>query len=60
MEIEMEMEIGSGLGLAGLGWAGLGWDLALWRPGGLEKAEQHSLACKRTTDSSHRIKMDTC
>ena len=77
MEIEMEMKIGSGLGLAGLvcltdwtglDWtgpdsslaAGLGWDLVTEQPGGLEKTEQHWLARKRNTDSSHRIKMATC
>ncbi len=66
----------AGLGWSGLGWTGLtdclnrsgldwtgldpcGWT-GTWWPGGLEKPEQHSLARKRTTDSSHRIKMDTC
>ncbi len=53
----------SGLDRTGLepcGWTGLGWDLAAWRPRDLEKAEQHSVGCKHTTNSSHRIKMDTC
>ena len=53
----------SGLDWTGLdpcGWAGLGWDLAAWRPGGLEKPEQHLLDCKHTTNSSHRIMMATC